>query len=201
MPMALCAAILATPWPPSAPPNPPIAPSCQGSVGSPGCSVHVGIESCTFFRGGAQLNRKCLVLSRAYYLSFIAGSCWENLGQSEHAATDCFDITSGGLYYGQYIDYFASSGGIVLSAALAGNDFAGLGFANAPPSGDGSIMPAEAAGPVASLLQTCSDLHANLLCDFGAISSACPCACAATACPDAPLDDATKVLAHCRDPA
>jgi hypothetical protein len=103
-------------------------------VGSAHCHATVSVDSCTFFRGGvAQLGRKCLQIPIAYYLSFIAGSCWENVHQSQlSVATDCFDISSGGAHYGQYVDYYASSGGVVLSAALVGNDFASLGCSTRP---------------------------------------------------------------------
>jgi len=141
------------------------------------------MTTCTFYRvdgnnsATALPGQECLTIDSSFYLAFVAGWCYKNVEQTLVPAVNCFDIQSG-LHYGQFVDYFASEGGIVLSADLK-QDFASLGYNNAPASGQGSegSIPASAQTPIDNLLTDCLSLHSASLCAFDDISTACPCAC------------------------
>jgi len=171
--------------PPAYPPYPPTG--CANAT-DPSCMVHLSMSPCSYYRintnqtVAALTGQECLRIDSGFYLAFVAGWCYQNVGQGQVAAVNCFDISSG-QYYGKFVDYYASEGGIVLSADLK-SDFAGLGYNNAPASGQGTdgSMPPTVHTPLDSLLADCASLSSASLCPFSDIADACPCACGLPAC-------------------
>ena len=75
----------------------------------------------------------CLVIDRPFYFAFLHGNCVDNLDQDTVLTTSCFELdTAGeGVGFGQYVHYYSSPWGLVISAALR-VDYLGAGFNNAP---------------------------------------------------------------------
>ena len=193
--------------PPSSPPSlPPYPPACtldaNGTATDPHCqSVSITIGACSYYNAAGDYfpGRECLSVSAPFYLAFIAGTCYEDLGNGEPLvqAVDCFEITSGPGAYGQFIDYFATSGGIVFSAAER-QDWANQGYNNAPASGFGDLVaPASEYARLMDRFEDCTSVSSDGLCVFEQVSQVCPCSCdTGLGCTDdAPLQTESEVLA------
>eukprot|EP00325_Prymnesiales_sp_UTEX-LB-985_P002957 CAMPEP_0174714086 /NCGR_PEP_ID=MMETSP1094-20130205/16526_1 /TAXON_ID=156173 /ORGANISM="Chrysochromulina brevifilum, Strain UTEX LB 985" /LENGTH=260 /DNA_ID=CAMNT_0015913365 /DNA_START=118 /DNA_END=895 /DNA_ORIENTATION=+ len=189
------ALIFGQPLAPPTPAYPPTPPACQDSGGD-NCEIHVGLEECSYYRTipnvTSHVGAQCLTISKPYYLAFVAGTCYDNNHQQSTSVVHCFDLTSGDAYYGKWVSYYASTGGIVLSAATKTN-FMGTaqGYINnnAPPAGSGeeAPMPSAANATVLSMLANCTGVASAGLCPFTNLASMCACACDGTTCPDPEL--------------
>ena len=125
------------------------------------------MQNCAYYSTSTSLNitttpAQCLTISRAYFLAFIAGQCTNNQIQEDVAAVNCFDLANG-KGYGKWVNYYASTGGIVLSASIPNINFMGgpdYYWANAPPSGQGEVapVPGHANTTVSSRVDSCAKL-------------------------------------------
>ena len=121
---------IASPSFPSPPPHPPAcAQEAISRQGGGRCTANIRFTPC--------LNEQtCLTIDRPYYLAFIAGTCVAAGASSNVYPTSntCFCIES--QNYGQYVDYYSTGSGFVLSAAMK-RDLYNAGHPQAPPAGDG----------------------------------------------------------------
>ena len=103
--------------------------------------------------------------------------CDETAQGAVATVEECLDVAAG-QRFGQFVSYLHTQGGLMLSTTF-GSDFAGLGYDNAPPAGDGSCGDylLDAASALAGLISSCSDAAAQGLCGHALAQMGCAASC------------------------
>eukprot|EP00967_Tisochrysis_lutea_P109002 scaffold169207_cov41-Tisochrysis_lutea.AAC.1 len=154
-----------------------------------GLQVNVGTVPCVWLDLRGSLTKHvyrqghCLEVSIGFAMAFIAGECEQASSEGRRVVASCFEVEPG-IGVGRYFRYYATQGGIVLSAANSGIDFLGDGSSGtSPPLSDGGLSQGWPIGPnqvdadarLRIKLNSCAVLESEGLCATPEVQIICDC--------------------------